>query len=193
LLSAEYQIIKQNNQTWHLFGAIGYQTKLKNMKKIFLGIVAVLLIASSAQAQYNFAVGLRSGGTSGLTLKKNYGSTALEGIVGFWHDGFSATLLWERNENAFGEPGFNWYYGLGGHLAVYGDEFDGHKGPSWYNHPHDYDDSALGLGIDGIVGLEYKIPKAPIAISIDLKPYIEIVDGGAFFSPDPGIGIKVAF
>lgn len=164
------------------------------MKKILLSLAAIIIFSALAHAQYNFAVGLRSGGTTGLTLKKNYGSTALEGIIGFWDDGFSATLLWERNQNAFNEPGFNWYYGLGGHLAVYGNDFDGRKGPSWYRHRYHYDDGGFGLGVDGIVGLEYKIPNAPIAVSIDLKPYLEIAtDGGAFFSPDPGIGIKVAF
>ena len=164
------------------------------MKKIILSIVTVVMFSFLAQAQYNFAVGLRSGGTTGLTLKKNYGSTALEGIIGFWDDGFSATLLWERNQNAFNEPGFNWYYGLGGHMAFYGDDFDRKKGPSWYKHPRHGNDKAFGLGVDGIVGLEYKIPNAPIAVSVDLKPYLEIVNhGGVYFSPDPGIGIKVAF
>lgn len=163
------------------------------MKKIILSLLTLLLVSTMAQAQYNFAIGLRSGGTTGLTLKKNYGPTALEGIIGFWDDGFSATLLWEKNQRAFNEPGLRWYYGLGGHLAVYGDDFD-ERGPSWYRHGHHFTDGGLGLGVDGILGLEYKIPNAPIAVSIDLKPYLEIVtDGGAFFSPDPGIGIKVAF
>lgn len=164
------------------------------MKKIIV-IVAVLLVTSGiANAQYNFAIGLRSGGTSGLTLKKNYGASAIEGIIGFWHDGLSLTALWEKNQMAFNEPGLNWVYGVGGHIAVYGNDFDGHSGPSWYNHPHDVDDGDLGLGIDGTVGLEYKIPQAPIAFGIDFKPYLEIItDGGVLFSIDPGIGIKVTF
>ena len=145
-------------------------------------------------AQYDFAIGLRSGGTSGITLKKNNGSSALEGIVGFWHDGVSLTGLWEKNQPAFNEPGFNWFYGVGGHVAFYGDDFDGRYGASWYTHPHHIDDGDFGIGIDGVVGLEYKIPNAPIAFDIGLKPYIEIVsEGGIIFSPDPGIGIKIAF
>ena len=164
------------------------------MKKSVLLLMSVLLFSGVAMAQYDFAVGLRSGGTSGLTLKKNYGSTAVEGIVGFWHDGFSVTGLWEKNAMAFNETGLNWYYGVGGHLAVYGDSFDGNSGPSWYDHPHHIDDGAVGFGVDGIVGLEYKIRNVPIAISFDFKPYLEVVsDGGVLFSMDPGLGIKVAF
>jgi hypothetical protein len=162
------------------------------MRKTVL-MISMILITGAVTAQYDYAIGLRSGGTSGLTLKKNKGATALEGIVGFWDDGVSLTGLWEKNQMAFDEPGLKWYYGVGGHIAFYGDDFDGH-GASWYDNPHDIDDGDFGIGIDGVVGLEYKIPGAPIAFDIGLKPYIEIVsEGGAIFSPDPGIGIKVAF
>lgn len=148
----------------------------------------------AAMAQYDYAIGVRSGGTSGITLKKNYGPSAVEGIIGFWHDGVSVTGLWEKNRMAFGEPGLNWIYGVGGHVSIYGNDFDGRGGPAWYNHPHHADDGDLGLGIDGVVGLEYKIPEAPIAFGIDFKPFLEVVtEGGVLFSIDPGIGIKVAF
>lgn len=164
------------------------------MKKRIVFFVLMIFISGAAMAQYNYAIGLRSGGTSGITLKKNYGNTAIEGIVGFWHDGLSVTGLWEHNQMAFNAPGLNWVYGVGGHVAFYGDHFDAHSGPSWYGHPNDVGDGALGLGIDGTVGLEYKIPEVPIAFGINFKPYLEIItDGGVVFSPDPGIGIKVVF
>ena len=157
-------------------------------------LVVFLLITGLVSAQYNFAVGLRSGGTSGITLKKKYEYSALEGIIGFWHDGLSVTALWEKTTTAFDVPNLNWYYGLGGHVSVYGEDFDGKGGPSWYRHPHDIDDGDLGLGIDGIVGLEYKIPEIPFAFSLDFKPFIEVVtDGGFVFFLDPGLGIKLAF
>ncbi|MCK9271487.1 MAG: hypothetical protein WC271_12535 [Bacteroidales bacterium] len=163
------------------------------MKKISILTFAILLSSVTAMAQYDFAIGLRTGGTSGLTLKKMNPSSAIEGIVGFWYHGLSVTVLWEKHVPAFNEPGFNWYYGGGGHVSFYGDDFDG-RGPSWYDHYYDEDGGDLGLGIDGIVGLEYKIPNVPIAFSLDLKPFIEInTEGGVHFSPDPGLGIKVAF
>tara|TARA_R110002050_G_scaffold89450_2_gene188306 strand:- start:468 stop:962 length:495 start_codon:yes stop_codon:yes gene_type:complete len=164
------------------------------MKKSIILLTLMFFFSGIAMAQYDYAIGLRSGGTSGITLKKNYGPSAIEGIIGFWHDGFSVTGLWEKNQMAFNEPGLNWIYGVGGHVAVYGDDFDGRGGPAWYDHPHDIGDGDLGLGIDGIFGLEYKIPDVPIAFGIDFKPYLEIVtEGTVLFSIDPGIGIKVAF
>jgi len=163
------------------------------MKKSILLLFSFFMLSGAVMAQYNYAIGLRSGGTTGLTLKRNYGSTAIEGIIGFWDSGVSLTGLWERNTEAFTTPGLNWYYGVGGHLAFYGNDFDG-SGPSWYDNPHDGDDGAVGLGIDGIFGIEYKVREVPVAVSFGFKPYLEVVtDGDVLVNIDPGIGIKVAF
>lgn len=145
-------------------------------------------------AQYNFAVGLRSGGTSGITLKKNYEYSALEGIVGIWNNGLSITALWERTAMAFNQPAFRWYYGIGAHISMYSEEFNGKGGISLYRHPHRSDTGDLGLGVDAIVGLEYKVPEIPIAFSLDAKPYVELITDDKFiFFLDPGFGIKLAF
>lgn len=160
------------------------------MKKIITSLV--LIVACSATAQYNTAIGLRGGETSGLTIKHFTGnSLAIEGIVGLWSHGFTATLLVEKHQEL--GSGFNLYYGGGGHLVTGTDRYYG-----WYRRGHRYyyyDGNTFALGIDGVIGLEYKIPQAPIAFSLDLKPYVEFVNGsGAVWtSLDPGLGIKVAF
>lgn len=141
---------------------------------------------------YNTAIGLRGGETSGLTIKHFTGNNrAIEGIVGIWGHGFSATVLLEKYAPAFNTSGLNWYYGAGGHVA-----FQNGHGVHYYDngrHKH-YRDGAVGLGVDGIVGLEYKIPKAPFALSLDVKPYLEVVTkGDVWMSLDPGLGIKVTF
>lgn len=164
------------------------------MKSIIVTIAALVISSSVVFAQYDFAIGLRTGGTSGITIKKNYGKSAIEGIAGFWHDGFSATSIWTRNTTAFSQPHLNFYYGVGGHLSIYGDRFNTKSGISWYSHPRGYQDGGFGLGIDGTIGIEYKIKDAPIAFSFDLKPYLEILNGGdVIYATDPGLGIKVAF
>jgi hypothetical protein len=49
-------------------------------------------------------------------------------------------------------------------------------------------------GVDGMLGLEYKIPPIPFAVSIDIKPLMEVYrDGDLFFGLDPGIGVKFTF
>lgn len=141
---------------------------------------------------YKTAIGLRGGETSGLTIKQFVGSqNAIKGILGVWRNGFSATVLWEHYENAFNVSGLNWYYGAGGHASVSGNRvFVRYDNDRFYQ----YSDGAVGLGVDGIVGLEYAIPKIPFAISLDLKPYAEVVTNGNFWlSLDPGLGIKVTF
>lgn len=146
-----------------------------------------------AQSNYKTAIGVRAGGTSGLTVKHfTSSSTALEGIVGIWPYGFSLTGLYEKHANA-GVSGLNWYYGGGAHIAAHNGYYHYRPHPVYYERRY-YRSGDVGLGVDGIVGLEYKIPPIPIAISLDLKPFIEVTTrGNAFFSLDPGLGIKVAF
>jgi len=164
------------------------------MKKIvYLSMLLLTSQLATAQLDYNTAIGLRAGETSGLTLKKAMGSNAIEGIIGVWGHGLSVTGLYEWVVPA-GASGLNWYYGIGGHVAFE----TGYYG--WYKHGRrekyykEYYNGGFGLGVDGVLGIEFKIPKAPIAISFDLKPYIEINTGGGMYSSlDPGLGIKVAF
>ncbi len=141
---------------------------------------------------YSTAIGLRGGETSGLTIKHFVGSsTAIEGILGLWNSGFHATVLLEKHVNAFGIESLNWYYGGGGHFAI----DNGNKYYGYGRRRGDfYTNGSFGLGVDGIIGLEFKIPQVPIALSLDLKPYIEVISNGNIWgSLDPGLGVKVAF
>lgn len=141
-------------------------------------------------ATYHTAIGLRGGMASGLTIKHFTGANAVEGIIGFWRNGMRVTVLLERHVSAGLTPGLMWYYGLGAHGAV-------HTGP-WYRYgpegPYTYRDGEVGIGVDAIVGLEYKIPPIPFAVSLDLKPMLEVTtDGGFFGGFGPGLGIKFTF
>lgn len=156
----------------------------------------VLITTSHAQfavntSSYTHAIGLRAGGTSGLTYKHWSGNSGFEGILGLWNRGFSLTLLMERQSNA-GIAGLNWYYGAGGHIAAYGSGTYYWKEGRYY-YPY-RSSSGFAIGIDGIVGIEYKIRPIPFAISIDLKPLFEInSDWGPEFGIDPGLGLKFTF
>lgn len=171
-----------------------------------VAIVATLLFAENTKAQvdqnkplnmpdnkssYRTAIGVRGGGTSGLTIKQLSGQNAIEGIVGMWGSGFSLTGLYERYVPA-GVDGLNWYYGGGGHVAFSTGKI--YNNNSRYLDYYDGKDGGVGLGLDGIVGLEYKISPIPFAISLDLKPFFEVnTMGGTYVALDPGIGIKLAF
>lgn len=176
---------------------------MKMIKAITL-VSAAFLLSGSVKAQfsagfpasgstYKTAVGLRAGETSGLTIKHFTGeSSALEFIIGVWPYGFSGTALFEKHTNA-GVEGLNWYYGGGTHAAVQ----SGRIYYAYSDRRYDYyyrTGSDLGLGVDGIVGVEYKIKPIPFAVSLDLKPFVEVnTVGAAFIGLDPGLGVKVAF
>jgi hypothetical protein len=155
------------------------------------GIILIFFCMINVQAQYNTSIGIRIGGTSGVTAKYFYKPTmAVEGIIGTFGDGFSITGLMEKYSPVYNAAGLYVYYGGGAHIAFYNDDSDytRHFGREIDYHKN----NDVAFGINGIVGLEYRLPEnIPIAISLDLKPFIEMGSGGHVgFAPDPSIGIK---
>jgi len=144
---------------------------------------------------YNTAIGLRAGGTSGLTIKQFFATgTAAEGIFGIWPNAISITALYERYSQVGDINGMNWYFGGGGHITcgtgrlyyVY------REGNRYYTYRYNY--PGFGVGIDLVAGIEYKIPQIPFAFNVDIKPFIEMNRAGVLFTAfDPGLGIKITF
>lgn len=148
------------------------------MKKLVCLIAAAIMVFTAAKVSaqsYNWAVGARVGTTmSGFSVKHNFNaSNAIEGLLSApYKNGFIVTALYERNIPVI-DNGFNFYYGAGAHTGSYRHDFV--------------------LGIDGIVGLEYKFPTVPLVLSIDYKPAFDIVENTHFRMGDFGLGIKIAF
>lgn len=163
------------------------------MKNILFTIGIICFGAGATIAQdYKGAVGLRIGGTSGISGKISLGGNhALEGIVGFWRRGFSVTALYEKYAGT-GVENLSWYYGGGVHVAF---ASSAPYRDYWYDSPKFGNGSdQIGFGVDGIVGIEYKIPPIPVALSLDLKPFVEVTTASNFyFGLDPGLGVKFAF
>lgn len=176
--------------------------KVQSMKRLstLLSGVVLLMLAniSDASAQYavtfdkpyETALGVRIGGTSGVTIKRFYNNrSAVEGIIGTFGNGFSLTGLIEKHANAFDAVGLNWYYGGGAHLAFYNNnryyDLGGRELP-------DRDGDDIGIGINGVIGLEYVLPdNIPVAFSLDFKPFVEIdTDGDFGVAPDLALGVK---
>jgi hypothetical protein len=175
----------------------------KVARVIFLSLLFVFS-AKTAEAQglsinspgYRTAIGLRGGELGGLTFKHfSRSDRAIEAILGLGYRDpriLSFTLLLEKHVPALNVNGMRWYYGGGGHVTLVGDS-DGYFEFPWGRRYY-YENRAIGLGIDGIFGLEYKIPPIPFAISLDFKPYIEVFSGGGFiWSLDPALGLKITF
>jgi hypothetical protein len=177
----------------------------ENFQKLVLLTILTLTISSISFAQglsidspnYRTAIGLRGGELGGITFKHfTRSDAAVEAIFGVGYSDprlFAFTLLFEKHVPAFNVSGMRWYYGGGGHVTLVGSRSGYYRHP-WGFRRHYYDGGVVGLGIDGVLGLEYKIPPIPFAISFDFKPYIEVVSGGGVFgSLDPALGIKLTF
>jgi hypothetical protein len=155
---------------------------------IILGIIFTCISNLDANAQYSTALGVRLGGTSGFTIKHKYSSTmAFEGILGVFQNGLSVTGLIERQQSLNVE-GLYLYYGGGLHMAFY----NGSHYSRFGRDVNDTNSEGVGFGLNGIVGLEYRLPEdIPFAFSFDLKPFLEVGTGNYVgFAPDPAISIK---
>ncbi len=164
------------------------------MKNTLTGILLLMamLVATPGFAQsqsYGTAVGARLGGlTSGLTIKHfTSSSTALEGIVSFGSRSFIITGLYEVHNPISGARGLQWLYGGGAHIGFFND------GGSYYTFrgEHVYNNRSV-VGLDLILGLDYKFKGAPINIGIDVKPIIDFYDGAIMYF-DTGFSVRLTF
>ena len=163
------------------------------MKKnllIVLIVITSLFATTALRAQgYQTAIGAKFGGyENGISLKYfTQKNVALEGILGFRSHGVVFTGLYEIHQPAFNVADLQLYYGGGAHLGSINGEYQRYGGNN-----QNYATNTLLLGADGVLGLEYKIPEAPIAISLDLNPRLELATG-PFFDLAPGLGLKYTF
>jgi len=151
------------------------------MKKFVFGMMLLMAFSISLNAQnYTTGVGFRGGLSNGLTIKHFISSSsAIEGIVAGRWGGILITALYEF-DNEFNTPGFNWYYGAGGHVGIWNTP----KHASWWV---EGDVSSPIIGVDAVLGIEYTFPEFPLSISLDWKPAFNLIgytgvwaDSGAF-------------
>lgn len=159
------------------------------MKK-FICISSLLLLFAATQAGaqvYGTGLGLRLSPFWGVTVKHFYNNdNAIEGILHSRWNAFKLTGLWERHTEVFNEPGFQFYYGAGGHMGAalgryYDDRF--------------YNGGRLIFGIDGILGLGYTLPPtaAPLNFSVDWKPAVDFAPFASFWGSEIGVSVRYTF
>jgi len=130
-------------------------------------------------SDYQTAVGVKFW-PGAISVKHFVGDNrALEGLASFWDHGFRFTGLYEIHGDISGAEGLKWYVGPGAHFGFY----NGYAYNGYY-----YGSGSFSLGIDGVLGLEYKFSGAPIAASLDINPYLEL--NHAYLGIWGGLGIK---
>lgn len=162
---------------------------MKTKYTVIAILVCLTFTVTEISAQsYKTALGLRFGGlTSGITLKHFTNSnTALEGILSVGRKSVIITGLYEKHVATDKNSSLKFLYGVGAHVGFFQD-----GGSYYYNDKRTYTSTAV-LGIDGILGLDYKFKKAPINISMDVKPFIDFF-GGNYVYMDGGISLRYTF
>lgn len=159
------------------------------MKKPFILLViisAVFLSESFAQdsgsgSTYTNAIGIKFY-PAGISFKHFLsGNNAVEGIGYFYNRGTRITGLYEIHNDLPGVDveGLKWYVGPGAHIGFINSNYGG----------------GFSLGVDGVLGLDYKVAEAPINVSLDIQPALEL---GSYSGPNRlniwgGVGVRYTF
>lgn len=167
-------------------GQLGWKIQVMR-KTIFILLTLTLSVTVMAQSStqgstYRTALGVKVWDGGGITFKHFLEETnAVEFIGYFWNNGFRFTGLYEIHGAISGAPGLMWYVGPGAHIGFY----------DYYHRDHHIDGTYIG--VDGVLGLDYKFNGAPINISLDWQPSFEFGHFLGFAGDRGGLGIRYTF
>lgn len=163
----------------------GFRITVLSSILLMISAAAPSLMAQERQEEYVQAIGGRFGAANGITYKHflTPQGHAIDGILNFQGNRryglFKLIGLYEIHDRiaVADYEGLLWYYGGGGGLGIHTDK--------------EADVTNLAFSLDGVIGLDFKIPTAPVNISLDWKPTLEL-------SPNPGMkfdgfGLSVRF
>jgi len=143
------------------------------MKKTLLITLISIAFLNSAGAQ---ELGLRFGNVTA-------GNVAIDGIFSTgkfsrlhadlsFGNGMGADLLWDFIYRPLGEEAFNWYVGAGPYMQI--------DDPFWF-------------GVAGEIGLEYRFNEFPIALGLDWRPRLSIVEVTDLHVEGFGLNVRYVF
>jgi hypothetical protein len=159
----------------------------------FTGTINAQSKNNGGGADYNTGIGIRFGYDGGASIKHFIKeNAALEGILSaaWGYRGFRLTGLYEVHKQLPNAEGFKWYFGGGAHVGFY----DGYYWNGYHNgkNIYYYDRLYTIVGVDGILGLEYKFEDAPFTLGLDVKPYVNLWGWGSHFW-DGGFSARYVF
>jgi len=157
------------------------------MKRIIILMFFSLAISSQTFAQksdYKSALDLKfyPGGITYKTFIKD--NVAIEGVGYFWEYGSRITGLYQFYGDIDVVDGLKWYAGFGAHIGFWNDKWK-----------KDYPtrETGLAIGVDGVLGIDYKIGGAPLNLSLDWQPSFNLVGYNYLESGWGGLGIRYTF
>lgn len=166
--------------------------------KTFLLIVLLSVFSTGYAQVYNHSVGLRGGVSSGISYRLFKDELkAMEGILSFRNHGIQLTAIIETYKPLYLKhtDRIYFYHGLGAHIGYttwYKNDF--FIEPVFRNRYYRNKFSPV-VGLDGLLGLEYRFVNVPLTVGLDFKPFFEIF-GQNFFNLnlwDFGITVHYSF
>ena len=158
----------------------------------FFGLLAIQTIAQAYSLEPNPKSGPFTTGYTKAIGVKMYPSAisyksfitdlkAFEVLGYFTLDGFRATGMIEKYSPFADTEQLSWYVGYGGHIGIWSEEWK-------KNNPTHK--AGIALGVDGILGLDYKLKNAPLNVSLDWQPSFNFVGSSYFESGWAGLGVR---
>lgn len=151
---------------------------------IYILLLIICCNQIHAQSAYNKAIGIKIPGGFSVSYKQFVADTKnVEAQATIWNKGFRVSGLYEFNYYSFNTSGLSWFVGPGAHIGFWKEDSPTPK----------TDNSKIDIGIDGIIGLDYKIKNAPLNISLDWQPAITLIGTAGFTPAYGGVGIRYTF
>lgn len=158
------------------------------MKKLIFTLIACTAFftfnLTDANAQsYQNAIGGRFGNANGVSFKTALNKGAMLELIGNFRSNSGAswvnlTGLYEVYKPINGAEGLNWFYGAGATIGSY--KVKGFDGDVY-------------LAANGVLGLDYKFKDAPINLSLDWIPSLQLTPDSGFWGGDIGLGVRFTF
>ncbi|TDH27423.1 hypothetical protein EXU57_07505 [Segetibacter sp. 3557_3] len=153
------------------------------MKKLLFSLAMLVSFASFSQdvsgPPYATAAGVKISSGVAFSYKKFVTvKNALEAQALFFREGVRVIGLYEFHYPLEGVSGLAWYVGPGAHVGVYGSKYKA------------INNTRTDLGIDGVIGLDFKIPNVPINLSLDWQPSFSILGNAGLQPQFGGVGIR---
>ena len=149
-------------------------------KSIVLTFIFILVLSAFSFAQnrgddsYRTAIGAKFFPGAISFKQRISGNNYFEGLAYSWR-GTRFTGLYELHYDIGGLDGLKWYVGPGAHISFYSEKNYG---------------GASYIGLDGVLGLDYKIGKAPLNLSIDWQPSFDFRSYDAFNGGFGGLSVR---
>lgn len=164
----------------------------------FTLLLGCLLATQAFSQEQRHVIGARTGLSTGITYEYKVDPfRGYKAMMGFREGGVQFTGMIQSYRPLYLKFTNKLYYyaGLGAHLGF--TRFQPRHGlwanPFRFNYA--YGHFAPVIGLDAILGIEYRLERAPIIFALDAKPFFELFGQNIFrLSPfDIGLSIKFTF